>query len=68
MTRLLGLLLCITLVLIIGIALIGRAIDHELRYQDRVITTKHGRTLDCRIERHEDGSVYLNDCNYVQVP
>lgn len=47
---------------------IGRATDQLIRTQERVITTRHGQTIDCRVDRYEDGSIYLNDCNAVQVP
>jgi hypothetical protein len=41
---------------------IGRAIDHEVKTEQRVMIVKHGVFLDCRID-HKNGSVYLNDCN-----
>ena len=68
MARFVGMALLVSLVLLIGIGLIGRAIDNQVRYQDRVITTKHGRTVSCRVDHFEDGSIDLNDCNFVQVP
>lgn len=68
MLRLAGWLIMGAMVCLIAVALIGRAIDQQVRLQDRVITTRHGRTIDCRVDRFEDGSISLNDCNYVQVP
>lgn len=68
MIRLAGWFICGALVCLIAIALIGRAVDTQIRYQDRVITTRHSRTVDCRVDRFEDGSIALNDCNYIQVP
>lgn len=67
MIRFTGWLIMAALVCAIAVALIGRAIDNQVRYQDRVITTRHGRTVDCRVDHFEDGSLALNDCNYVQV-
>jgi hypothetical protein len=68
MLRLAGWLIMGAMVCLIAAVLIGRAIDQQVRLQDRVITTRHGRTIDCRVDRFEDGSISLNDCNYVQVP
>lgn len=67
MTVLAGKLLCAALIGLIAVILIGHAMDQEARSQQRVITTRHGRTLDCRVDYYEDGSIYLNDCNYVEV-
>ncbi len=67
MTVWIGKLISLALVALIAAALIGRAIDHEARIQQRVIMTKHGHTLDCRVDYYEDGSIYLNDCNAVEV-
>lgn len=68
MIRLASWLIVGALICSIFIALIGRAIDAEARTQERVITTRHGHTIDCHVDRFEDGSIYLNDCNAVQVP
>lgn len=42
----------------------GRAFDHEA--QQRVIFTKHGRTLDCNRAEGADGRVFYDHC--VTVP
>lgn len=68
LTRWFGYALLTALVCLVAYILIGHAIDNQIRYQDRVITTKHSRTVDCRVDHFEDGSIALNDCNYVQVP
>lgn len=65
MSRLLGIALCLSLVVLIGATLIGRAIDTEV--QDRVLITRGGVTLDCErsvakpneIVRYEDGSSFV---------
>ncbi len=79
MSRLLGIALCLSLVVLIGASLIGRAMDTEV--QDRVLITRGGVTLDCQrsvakpgeIVRYEDGSSFVakggevsyGDCNVV---
>ena len=65
MSRLLGIALCLSLVILVGATLMGRAIDTEI--QDRVLITRAGVTLDCQrsvaepgeIVRYEDGSSFV---------
>lgn len=64
MSRLLGIVLCLSLVILIGATLIGRAIDTEV--QQRVIFTKNGQTLDCNRTEGVDGRVFYTHC--VSVP
>lgn len=68
MIRVLWIMLLAAAVCLFAYVAIGRAVDQQMKLQDRVITTRHGRTIDCRVDRYEDGSIALNDCNYVQVP
>jgi hypothetical protein len=54
--------LCVALLLVIGVALLGRAIDQAV--QQRVLITRGGQTLDC--ERvHRNGRVFLSDCEKI---
>lgn len=56
MTRLAGWLIVAALVLLIGVGLIGRALDHEI--QQRVIFTRpDGVTFDCERTFVQEGEV-----------
>lgn len=62
MTRLLGLALCASLIVLVLVTAFGRAIDTEVR--DRVIFTRSGVTLDCA-RQFDSGSVGYVDCHEV---
>lgn len=62
---LIGKLLCAALLAAIAVALIGRAIDHEV--SERVLFTRSdGVTLDCKRVVKGHGNVYYTGC--VRVP
>lgn len=77
--RITGIALCVSLVVLIGVSLVGRAVDAEV--QQRVLITRGGWTLDCErhvaregeVVRFEDsssvvakaGEVFYRDCNRV---
>jgi len=64
MTRLLGLVLCASLIILIGVTLVGRAIDTEV--QDHIVFTRNGVTLDCERITDVTGRVFYDSC--VRVP
>lgn len=64
MSRLLGIALCLSLVVLIGATLIGRAIDTET--QQHAIFTRNGITLDCERITDVAGNVFYDSC--VRVP
>jgi hypothetical protein len=64
MSRLLGMALLISLVVLIFVALVGRAIDTEV--QDHILITRGGATLDCERITDVVGNVFYDSC--VRVP
>lgn len=60
MSRLFGMVLLVSLVILIFVALLGRAIDY--RIQDHVLITRDGQTLDCVRVVKGHGNVHYDDC------
>ena len=65
MSRILGIALCLSLLVLIGATLIGRAWDSEV--QDHIVFTRNdGVTLDCERITDVAGNVFYDSC--VRVP
>lgn len=64
MARLLGLALCVSLLVLVLVTALGRAIDTEA--QVHVLLTRDGQTLDCERITDVAGNVFYDSC--VRVP
>jgi len=66
MIRLAGWLIIGAMVALVAIALIGRAVDNQIRTQEHVIFTRNGVTLDCERITDVAGRTFYDSC--VRVP
>jgi hypothetical protein len=58
--RLIGIALCISLVVVIGASLVGRAIDAQVR--QHVLIVQNGATWECERIVYPDGRVAHTNC------
>ena len=58
--------LVISVIVWAGAAAVGNAFDHE--YEDHIITTIDGQTLDCQRITDVAGNVFYDSCEEVHAP